>query len=55
VKDDPVWKRGNELHVAHFNLGWTSFFALEIDVPKDFLAERDDSPPQSRELPWLLA
>lgn len=55
MKDGPVCKQGDELPVAHFNLDWASFFALEINVPEDFLAERDDSPPQSRELLWLLA
>ena len=28
---------------------WASFFALDIDAPEDFLAQRDDSPPQQRE------
>jgi antitoxin VapB len=31
---------------------WEDLFALmnAIEVPKDFLADRDDSPPQKREL-----
>ena len=33
----------------HLKPGWTSFFALDIEVPEDFLAQRDDSPPQQRE------
>ena len=28
---------------------WVSFFALEVDVPEDFLVERDQSPPQERD------
>lgn len=31
---------------------WDDFFALskELDVPADFLADRDDAPPQERDL-----
>lgn len=31
---------------------WDDFFALakELDVPDDFLADRDDAPPQERDL-----
>ena len=31
---------------------WQDFFELmkTIDVPKDFMADRDDTPPQKREL-----
>lgn len=28
---------------------WASFFALKVDVPDDFLADREDPPPQERE------
>jgi hypothetical protein len=40
---------------SHVKRDWTSFFALEVDVPDDFLADRDDSPPQSPELSWWRA
>ena len=40
---------------SHVKRDWTSYFALEVDVPDDFLADRDDSPPQSRELSWWPA
>ena len=31
---------------------WTDFFALlkTVDVPEDFLSDRQDAPPQKREL-----
>lgn len=31
---------------------WDGFFALtaEVDIPKDFLSDRKDAPPQKREL-----
>lgn len=32
------------LDACRINVDWTSFFPLEIDVPEDFLADRDDSP-----------
>ena len=40
---------------SHVKRDWTSSFALEVDVPDDFLADRDDSPPQSPELSWWRA
>jgi virulence-associated protein VagC len=29
---------------------WASFFALNVTVPDEFMADRNDAPPQSREL-----
>ena len=30
---------------------WASFFALIVDVPEDFLSDRGDQSPQSRDAP----
>jgi hypothetical protein len=50
AKDDRIHKQRDDLPPPQAKRGWASFFALEIDVPEDFLAEREDSPPQLREL-----
>ncbi len=50
VTDERIHKQPDELPPSRVKPDWASFFALEIDVPEDFLAERDESPPQSREL-----
>ena len=52
MRDDGVHKQSDELPPSNLERNWASFFTLEIDVPGDFLVERDDSPPQSRGLPW---
>ena len=45
-------KRDDSLTPLSANPAWASFFALEVDVPDDFLVERDESPSQERE--WLF-
>jgi hypothetical protein len=50
VKDHRIHEPRDDSPPSHVRYDWASFFALEIDVPDDFLAEREDSPPQSREL-----
>jgi hypothetical protein len=55
VKDDGIHKHGDELPSSNVKRDSTSFSPLEVDAPDDFVADRDDSPPQSREQPWRPA
>jgi antitoxin VapB len=49
VKEVRIRKQGNGLFITPLKPDWASFFALPVDVPDDFLENRNDSPPQSRE------
>jgi antitoxin VapB len=49
VKEVRIRKLGDGLFITPVKANWSSFFALQGDVPDDFLANRDDSPPQSRD------
>ena len=49
VKEVRIRKQGDALLLSPVRSDWSSFFALQIDVPDDFLADRRDTPPQSRE------
>src|SRR6185437_1757923 len=49
VTEVRIRKQGDSLVLSPIRPNWTSFFALEVDVPGDFLTDRGDSPPQSRE------
>ena len=49
VKEVRIRKQGDSLLISPVRLDWASFFAHEVDVPDDFLEQRDDSPPQARE------
>jgi len=49
VKEVRIRKQGDGLFIAPVKPNWTSFFAMKIDVPDDFLENRGDSPPQSRD------
>src|SRR5713101_4115579 len=49
VKEVTIRKQGNGLFISPLKPDWESFFALQVDVPDDFMENRDDSPPQSRE------
>src|ERR1700676_3684993 len=51
VKEVRIRKQGDGLLITPVKPNWSSFFALQVDVPDDFLASRDDSPPQSRDPP----
>jgi antitoxin VapB len=44
-----VRKQGDALLLSPVRPDWPSFFALEVEVPEDFLTERRDEPPQSRD------
>jgi antitoxin VapB len=45
-----VWirKPGGGLLISPVRPSWSSFFAIQVDVPNDFLESRGDSIPQSR-------
>lgn len=49
VKEVRIRKQGDALLLSPVRPDWSSFFALQIAVPDDFLAGRRDLPPQSRE------
>lgn len=49
VKEVRIRKQGEALLLSPVRPDWSSFFALEIEVPDDFLVDRRDLPPQSRE------
>ncbi|MGC1687205.1 MAG: type II toxin-antitoxin system VapB family antitoxin [Candidatus Acidiferrales bacterium] len=49
VKEVRIRKQGDGLLLSPIKPNWASFFAINVDVPDDFLENRDDSPPQSRD------
>jgi antitoxin VapB len=49
VKEVRIRKHGDGLFISPVKPNWSSFFAMRVDVPDDFLDNRDDSPPQSRD------
>jgi antitoxin VapB len=49
VKEVRIRRQGDSLLISPVRSDWVSFFSLQVDVPDDFLEQRDDSPPQSRE------
>ena len=49
VTEVRIRKQGDNLVLSPIRPDWASFFALKVDVPEDFLTDRDDPPPQSRE------
>ncbi len=49
IKEVRIRRQGGGLLISPIKPDWASFFALAADVPDDFLADRDDPPPQSRE------
>jgi len=50
IKEVRIRKQGDGLVISPVRPDWASFFALKTEVPDDFLANRLDAPPQSREL-----
>jgi antitoxin VapB len=44
-----IRRHGGGLFSSPVRPSWSSFFAIQVDVPDDFLERRDDSPPQSRD------
>src|SRR5215813_326790 len=49
VKEVRIRRQGDSLLISPVRSDWASFFSLTTDVPDDFLADRNDQPPQSRE------
>jgi len=48
VKEVRIRKQGDGLFITPVKSNWSSFFALQAEVPDDFLESRNDSPPQPR-------
>jgi antitoxin VapB len=49
VKEVRIRKQGDGLFITPVKPNWASFFALQADLADDFLENRLDSPPQSRD------
>jgi antitoxin VapB len=49
IKEVQIRRQGDGLLLSPVKPDWSSFFALQVDVPDDFLENRGDSPAQSRE------
>jgi len=49
VKEVRIRKQGDGLLISPIKPNWASFFAMQVDVPDDFLDNRTDPPPQSRD------
>ncbi len=49
VTEVRIRKLADGLLLSPVKPDWPSFFALDVDVPDDFLTDRRDLPPQSRE------
>lgn len=49
VKEVHVSRQGDAILLAPLRADWTSFFELDTVVPEDFLIERGDFSPQSRD------
>jgi len=49
VKEVRIRKQGDGLFITPVKPDWSSFFAMQVDVPDDFLEDHNDVPPQSRD------
>jgi antitoxin VapB len=49
VKEVRIRRQGDGLLITPMRPDWASFFAINIDLPDDFLEGRKDDPPQTRE------
>jgi antitoxin VapB len=49
VREVRIRKQGDGLLISPVKPNWASFFAMRVDVPDDFLENRGDSSPQSRD------
>jgi antitoxin VapB len=49
VKEVRIRKQGDSLLISPVRADWASFFSIKTDVADDFLVERSDLPPQSRD------
>ena len=48
VKEVRIRRQGDSLLISPVKPDWASFFALNAELPEDFLDDRDDAPAQSR-------
>jgi len=48
VREVRIRKLADSLLLSPVRPDWSSFFALDVAVPDDFLVDRKDSPPQIR-------
>jgi len=51
VREVVIRRDGNKLVLIPARPGWADFFRSKVKVPGSFLRDRDDVPPQERELP----
>src|ERR1700726_4492260 len=49
VKEVRIRRQGDGLLISPGKPSWSSFFAMQVDVPDDFLEKRNDSHSQSRD------
>jgi antitoxin VapB len=49
VKEVQIRKQGDTILLSPVKPDWASFFSIVVEVPADFLTQRDDSPPQERD------
>jgi len=49
VKEVHIRRQADGLFISPVKPDWSSFFALQVDVPDDFLESRGDTPAQPRE------
>jgi antitoxin VapB len=49
VKEVRIRRQGDGLFITPVKPNWASFFGLQADASDDFLENRHDSPPQSRD------
>jgi antitoxin VapB len=51
VREVIIRRDGNKLVLIPAKPGWADFFRSKVKVPNSFLRDREDVPPQERELP----
>jgi len=49
VKEVRIRRQGDGLFISPVKPDWSSFFAMQVEVPDDFLEDRSDSSAQSRD------
>jgi antitoxin VapB len=50
VREVRIRKHGDGLFITPVKPDWSLFFSLQVEVPDDFLENRNDSTPQPRDL-----
>ena len=51
VKEVRIRRQGDGLLISPVKPNWSSFFAMPVEVPDDFLENRNDVSPQLRNAP----